>query len=132
MTAESPEIVPPCVFCAIAAGEAPATVVDDQLGTIAVVPLNPVTNGHVIVLPRRHVVDFTQDPGVTAMVCAAAADLAARLGGSYNLITSKGVEATQSVFHLHVHLVPRHEGDGLPLPWTPQQAAASSTTAVQP
>ena len=43
-----------------------------------------------------------------------------------NLITSKGREATQSVFHLHVHVVPRAAGDGLPLPWTPQHTARAA------
>lgn len=84
---------------------------------MAIVPLNPVTEGHVLVIPRWHVVDAVQEPQVTADVMRCAAELAER---PCNIITSSGGEATQSVFHLHVHVVPRREGDGLALPWTDQ------------
>jgi histidine triad (HIT) family protein len=76
-----------------------------------------VAPGHLLVVPRVHVADATTDPEVTAEVFAAAAELARDLRPC-NLITSCGEAATQSVFHLHVHLVPRREGDGLALPWT--------------
>jgi histidine triad (HIT) family protein len=76
--------------------------------------------GHLLVLPRVHVPDVGTDSVVTAAVMARAAELAAGLPHA-NVITSKGVHATQSVRHLHVHVVPRAEGDDLPLPWTPQQ-----------
>ncbi len=82
-------------------------------------PLNPVTPGHRIIIPSEHVEDFTDNPEVTAYVMAYAAK-AARKMGHVNLITSCGRLATQSVYHLHVHLVPRVEGDGLHLPWTGQ------------
>ena len=83
-------------------------------------PLNPVVPGHRLVVPREHVENFTDDIEVTERVMRRAAILARDMG-SANLITSKGKEATQSVFHLHVHLVPRREGDGLTLPWTGQK-----------
>lgn len=105
-----------CVFCKIIANEAPATIVGEWIdtGTIAIVPLNPVTEGHILVLPKEHVEDALQFPDVTAMTMRRAAMLATR---PCNLITSVGVEASQSVFHLHVHVIPRREGDGLLLPW---------------
>jgi histidine triad (HIT) family protein len=116
--------VSPCVFCRIVADEEPATVVRDWDDVIAIVPRpSPVNDGHVLVIPRTHVADFTTDPTVSAAVTFRAAQLGAELGCDLNLITSKGRAATQSVFHLHFHLVPRVLGDGLPLPWTPQQAA---------
>ncbi len=107
-----------CIFCKIVQGRAPATRVAGWLSAIAIVPLNPVVDGHVIVLPRQHVEDFTSDPLITEYVMGRAAELAAQMRKPMNLITSKGKEATQSVFHLHVHLVPRAEGDGLLLPWS--------------
>lgn len=112
-----------CVFCAIAAGEAPAVVVREWPDAIAIRPrTGGVTDGHVMVLPRVHVPDAGTDQEVTAAVMCRAAELMAELPAA-NLITSKGRAATQSVFHLHVHVVPRQDGDGLPLPWTPQHAA---------
>lgn len=84
-------------------------------------PLNPVGPGHRLFVPRSHVADALEDPLVTAMTMRFASEWAARAGvGPCNLITSRGPEATQSVFHLHLHLVPRLQGDGLPLPWTGQ------------
>ena len=111
---------PDCVFCAITRGESPSTRLGWGPNTMTIEPLNPVTPGHAIVIPRVHVADFTSDPVVSGRVMKEAAVHAATMGGAYNLITSKGPEATQTVHHLHVHLVPRREGDGLHLPWTGQ------------
>lgn len=85
---------------------------------IAIVPLGPVVDGHTLVIPKRHVDDFTTDPSVSAATMLRASWLAERLlSGACNMITSRGREATQSVFHLHLHLVPRRDNDGLALPW---------------
>jgi histidine triad (HIT) family protein len=111
-----------CVFCSIAAGTAPATVVREWPDALAIRPRGGVTAQHVLVLPRVHVPDAGADPEVTAAVMRRAAELMAEHPAA-NLITSRGSAATQTVFHLHVHVVPRAEGDGLPLPWTPQQTA---------
>lgn len=107
----------PCPFCEIAAGRAPATIVREWPDALAIVPLNPVVDGHLLVIPRVHVADFTTAHYVSAVTMHRAAELAADIDQPMNLITSKGREATQSVFHLHLHLVPRSENDGLALPW---------------
>jgi histidine triad (HIT) family protein len=112
-----------CVFCQIVAGDSPAVVAANWPDAIAIQPLNPVVKGHVLVIPRAHVWSFVEDPTVTAAVMARAADFAGKLGmpgEGVNLITSAGEAATQTVFHLHVHLVPRYLGDGITLPWTGQ------------
>jgi histidine triad (HIT) family protein len=106
-----------CVFCAIVGGRAPARIVAEWPDVIAIVPLNPVTPGHVLVLPHEHVADFTEDPEVSARCMRAASELA-RVPA--NVIASAGPEATQTVPHLHLHVVPRYAGDGLHLPWTGQ------------
>ncbi|MFF0389623.1 HIT family protein [Kitasatospora sp. NPDC004615] len=112
-----------CVFCAIAAGTAPAVVVREWPDAIAIRPRSGGVNpGHLLVIPRAHVADVGADPVVSAAVMARAAELAAVLPAA-NVITSKGSAATQTVFHLHIHVVPRADGDGLPLPWTPQRNA---------
>lgn len=84
-------------------------------------PLNPVTPGHVLVISRTHVRDFRLHPWLLGALMQAAADLAgsASVGNRVdcNLIVSAGAEATQTVPHVHVHVVPRRENDGLKLPW---------------
>ncbi len=106
-----------CVFCQIVEGEAPATVVADWVHSLAIVPLNPVVPGHILCLPKRHVTDALAFPASAAVVMEMAATLATK---PCNLITSAGPEATQTVMHLHIHIVPRKAGDGLHLPWTGQ------------
>jgi len=108
-----------CVFCQIVAGEAPATIVRRWADAIAIVPLDPVVVGHRLVIPRRHVDDAACDLTLTGAMAAHAADLALDLE-SCNLITSVGAPATQTIRHLHWHVVPRVAGDGLALPWTGQ------------
>lgn len=119
-----------CVFCRIVAGTEPAQILHRVSGTLAIVPLNPVVPGHILVMPTIHVTDFTERPSVTAAVMHQAAWLAQEIGGACNLITSKGKAATQSVFHLHVHLVPRKENDGLALPWYSGRRSLSKAQAV--
>jgi histidine triad (HIT) family protein len=112
-----------CVFCDIVTERAPAKILASWPDAMAIEPLNPVVPGHVLVIPHAHVRSFIEDPFVTASVMARASKFAARLGmpgEGVNLITSAGEAATQTVFHLHVHLVPRYLGDGLALPWTGQ------------
>ncbi|MEV8638950.1 HIT domain-containing protein [Streptosporangium sp. NPDC051023] len=103
-----------CVFCQIVAGTAPATVVREWDDALAFIPLDPVVDGHILVIPKRHVADVAEDPAVSAITMRAAAELAEP---PCNIITSAGREATQSVFHLHLHIVPRRANDGLALPW---------------
>lgn len=93
-------------------------------------PLNPVTPGHMLFLPVRHVEDALADPYTTANTMEIASRWWSHRWGirsgepDCNLITSVGTHATQTVRHLHIHLVPRHEGDGLALPWTGQKLLA--------
>lgn len=120
---ESPEL---CTFCEIAAGRAPAEMLDEAWGHLVIRPLNPVTDGHLLVIPRYHVADARISSPTTAAAMGYAADYAARnlwrngQREDFNLITSAGPAATQTVPHLHVHIVPRRPGDGLLLPWSPR------------
>ena len=106
-----------CAFCDIVFEQAPATIVRRWGDSVAFVPLNPVTPGHLLVVPVLHVRDAIEAPEVTGATMRHAAMLAER---PCNIITSAGAEATQTVLHFHVHIVPRRAGDGLALPWTGQ------------
>lgn len=79
-------------------------------------PLNPVTEGHLLVAPTVHVADAAEEPTITALVMARAAEIAG-MWDAANILTSIGAAATQTVGHLAVHVVPRSVGDGLMLPW---------------
>lgn len=99
-------------------------------------PLNPVTPGHMLFVPVRHVTSAA-DPQHGAFEASNAVDMAAwyaqRNGiESFNLITSAGAPATQTVQHLHVHLLPRRDGDGLALPWTGQKERQSIREQIPP
>jgi histidine triad (HIT) family protein len=116
---------PDCIFCKIVAGELPATVVAEDERTVAFMDISPATRGHALVVPRAHVSDLGAVGGEDLAACIAAAQrLAARardaLGADgVNLMNSWGPAAWQTVFHFHVHVIPRYDGDPLKLPWTP-------------
>lgn len=107
----------PCVFCEIVAGHAPGNVAKDWDRAIALVPLTPVVEGHVLIIPKRHVAHAGEDPQVTGDTMACASEYAGILHDSFNLITSAGRAATQSIGHLHIHVVPRAVDDELMTPW---------------
>lgn len=104
-----------CVFCD--RSNIKGRIVDYD-GCFGFVPLNPVCKGHILLVPNKHVSDFADEPEISAQVMKVAGQLVHDWGGDWNIITSKGREATQSVFHLHIHLVPRRKNDGLKLPWS--------------
>jgi len=105
-----------CVFCRIVNGLAPATVVGSSMTSLIIEPLGPQVPGHVLVIPRNHVTDATSSLSTTSATMHDAAAYAAGIGPC-NIITSVGSEATQSVFHLHIHVLPRGERDGLRKSW---------------
>lgn len=107
-----------CVFCMIARGLAAVTFLSEWSDGVAFEPLNPVTPGHVLVVPRWHVSDVSQDPALAGLVMEYACDLAAATMTEFNIITSAGSAATQTIGHMHLHLIPRWVEDGLKLPWS--------------
>jgi histidine triad (HIT) family protein len=114
-----------CIFCKIVAGELPATIVDQDQHTLAFMDINPATRGHALVIPRTHSADLLSiDPRELEAVAVAAQRLAVRalerLGADgINVINSCGAAAWQTVFHFHMHVIPRYEEDPLRLPWLP-------------
>ena len=115
-----------CVFCAIVAGQAPATILYEWDDALAIRPRGGVNGGRALVIPGVHVADAVEHLEVTVCTVRRAAQYAAEIGDDLNLITSVGPHATQTVFHLHWHIFPRAKADDLMLPWTPQQAARAA------
>jgi histidine triad (HIT) family protein len=116
---------PDCLFCRIVAGEIPATIVREDDRTVAFMDINPATRGHLLVVPREHSENLLEIGAADLAACAAAAQELAGLVGErlgadgVNLLNSCGREAWQTVFHFHLHVIPRYAGDPLRLPWTP-------------
>ena len=108
-----------CIFCAIVAGEAEAFVVGSSPTAVAFLDIAPLSRGHTLVVPTRHVTDLLEGGAgvlheVAPMVEETARLLVGRLGADgLNLFQSTGVAAGQEVPHFHVHLVPRWRGDGV-------------------
>ncbi len=116
---------PDCIFCKIIAGELPAQIVDQDERTVAFMDISPATRGHALVVPRRHARDLLEIEREDLAATIAAAQrlgrrVSERLGADgVNLLNSCGSAAWQTVFHFHVHVIPRYAGDPLRLPWKP-------------
>jgi histidine triad (HIT) family protein len=114
-----------CLFCKLVAGEIPATIVDEDAHTLAFMDINPATRGHALVVPRVHASDLQEISAEDLQAVAVAAQrlagrMRSRLGADgVNLINSCGAAAWQTVFHFHMHVVPRYVDDPLELPWVP-------------
>ena len=128
---------PSCVFCKILAGEIPSTTVAESDRAVAFMDVNPATFGHLLVAPRTHAQDLltadAEDVSAVALLAQRMAMLVTqRLDAKgVSLLQSNGTAAWQTVFHLHMHVIPRYQDDPLVLPWTPtpgdpQQIAAAA------
>ena len=127
---------PDCLFCGIAAGEVPARIVAEDELTVSFMDISPATHGHALVVPRRHADDLYSIGQEDLEACMSSAQALAlrardRLGADgVNLLNSCRPDAWQTVFHFHVHVIPRYEGDPLKLPWVPQAGDESDIEAA--
>jgi histidine triad (HIT) family protein len=127
---------PSCIFCQILAGELPATIIDEDERTIAFMDIAPATRGHALIIPRAHSADLLSvDREDLHAVAVASQRLARRIrerlrADGVNLVNSCGAAAWQTVFHFHMHVIPRYEGDPLRLPWTPAQGDPQEIAAA--
>jgi histidine triad (HIT) family protein len=114
-----------CVFCGIVEGSIPSTKVHEDDRTVAIMDINPATDGHLLVLPKRHARDIfalMEEDGVavwrTVQRMAGVIDAALSPAG-LTVIQANRPASWQTVFHFHVHLIPRYPDDPLVLPWRP-------------
>lgn len=129
-----------CVFCAIVAGQSPASVVHEDAVCLAFMDLFPLTPGHVLVVPKRHAADLAALDGEAGKhLFAVAQRMAAALRRSglrcegINLFLADGKAAGQEVFHVHLHVIPRFAGDGVTIkaqPGRPGRAELDSHAAL--
>jgi histidine triad (HIT) family protein len=119
-------VVDRCIFCAIVSESASAERVYDDDTTLAFLDINPATRGHTLVVPKRHARDLSdvEVPDLQAMAAAGCRVAGAAVGSlgaaGVNFFLSSGNEAFQTVFHIHLHVIPRYSGDAVRLPWIPK------------
>ena len=115
-----------CIFCSIVAGDIPAIKVYEDAETLSFMDINPGNPGHLLVIPKQHYRNVFDIPAETA---GKIMEIGAKVAGvikdvlnpdGLNLFQSSEAAAFQSVFHFHLHLLPRWEGDSLLLPWKPK------------
>jgi histidine triad (HIT) family protein len=125
-----------CLFCGIVAGSIPSETVDSDDRTVAFMDINPATAGHALVVPRSHSADLLEIGAEDLSATSLAAQRLARrmkeiLGADgINLINACGAAAWQTVFHFHIHVVPRYEDDPLKLPWIPEPGDSDEIAAM--
>ena len=116
-----------CLFCGIVEGSVPSQIVDSDERTVAFMDIAPATAGHALVVPRKHSANLMEiEPDDLSHTVIAAQRLARRMrevldADGINLINACGPAAWQTVFHFHIHVVPRYEDDPLKLPWVPEE-----------
>ena len=125
-----------CLFCGIVAGEVPAQIVDSDGHTVSFMDINPATRGHALVVSRAHWADLIEiSDDDLELTMLAARRLARKIDRAlepdgFNVLNSCGPAAWQTVFHFHLHVVPRYEDDPLTLPWIPRQGDPDEVAAV--
>lgn len=112
-----------CIFCKILAGEIPSTAVYEDDDFKAILDVNPAARGHVIILPKNHAVNIYELPDEDASkIMIVAKKIATAIEKAYhcdgvNILQNNGEAAGQTVFHLHVHVIPRFKGDTVNIGW---------------
>ncbi|MEM7813779.1 MAG: HIT family protein [Candidatus Aenigmatarchaeota archaeon] len=129
-----------CIFCKIVAGVIPAFKVYEDSETLAFLDINPAAPGHTLVIPKKHAKDIfeIEEPSlrdVAATTKRIAERLRRALGADVSVLQNNGRAAGQAIEHLHVHVIPRHAGDRLPLahmgPPATEEALAEMQRKIQ-
>jgi histidine triad (HIT) family protein len=127
---------PDCIFCKIIAGELPGQIVEQDEHTVAFMDISPATRGHLLVVPRVHTRNLLEiSPEDLASTIATVQRMARRVDerlepAGITTLNSCGSAAWQTVFHFHVHVIPRYENDPLKLPWVPEQGDPDEIASV--
>jgi histidine triad (HIT) family protein len=126
-----------CIFCKILAGEIPSTTVYEDDDFKAILDVNPAARGHVIILPKRHAANIYELPDEDAgKIMIVAKKIAKALKQAYgcdgvNILQNNGEAAGQTVFHLHVHVIPRFEKDTVQIGWKPGETPEDMKTIAE-
>lgn len=125
-----------CIFCKIANGEIPAATVYEDEDFRVILDLGPAAKGHALILPKQHFADVCAlDEKTAAKILPLGAKLGAAMKKSlgcagFNLVQNNGEAAGQTVFHFHMHVIPRYEGGPEMVTWVPGKAAPEELAEI--
>ena len=114
-----------CIFCKIANGEIPSATLYEDEDIRVILDLGPASKGHALILPKAHaanIYEISDDMAAKAMILAkkmATKMTEALKCDGFNIVQNNGEPAGQTVFHFHMHLIPRYEGDQVGITWKP-------------
>lgn len=126
-----------CIFCKIAGGEIPTNAIYEDEDYKVILDMSPATKGHALILPKEHYGNIFELPEDKT---ASAFKLAKRMAGimkeklradGFNIVQNNGETAGQTVFHFHIHLIPRYEGDGQLIGWKPSDSTPEELKSVR-
>ncbi|MCI9255467.1 MAG: HIT family protein [Lachnospiraceae bacterium] len=126
-----------CIFCKIANGEIPSKTLYEDDKFRVILDLGPASKGHALILPKEHYADLYELPEETAgevmkLAKKMATQMTQRLGcEGFNLVQNNGELAGQTVFHFHMHLIPRYRDDGQKIGWKPQEATQEELETIR-
>ncbi len=125
-----------CIFCKIANGEIPSTTIYEDGEFRVILDLGPASRGHALILPKNHYKDLTEaEDSMTSKVFPLAGKIGKAMKASlgcagFNVVQNNGVEAGQTVFHFHVHIIPRYEGGPKMVAWDQQSPSMEELAQV--
>lgn len=125
-----------CIFCRIASGELPSATLYEDEDFRVILDMGPATRGHALLIPKAHYADlFEMDDALLAKALVTAKLMASRMkkalkADGFNLVQNNGEPAGQTVFHFHMHLIPRYEGDEAGILWEPKTATSEELEEV--
>lgn len=126
-----------CIFCKIANGEIPSTTLYEDEDFRVILDLGPATRGHALLLPKEHYANlFELDDEVAAKALVVARKIAAKMkmalgADGFNLVQNNGEAAGQTVFHFHMHLIPRYENDQAGILWKPKETTPEDMAEIK-
>ena len=125
-----------CIFCKIANGEIPSSTIYEDDSFRVILDLSPATKGHALILPKQHMADiFEMDEATASSIFVLASRIAKAMKTALNcdglnIVQNNGPVAGQTVFHFHMHLIPRYNDDCQTISWVPGTSEASERDAI--
>ena len=125
-----------CIFCKIAIGEIPSKTIYEDVDFRVILDISPATRGHALILPKEHYKDLFEIP---EELLKKAFSLAKKIGtkmseklccDGFNIVQNNGVTAGQTVFHFHIHLIPRYADDQQMIGWSPSSPDAEELNKI--